>query len=66
MPPFAKSLASSTLKINIWKAQGVPQYNKVAYPKHQEEEATPPNKNHIITSKFSIFRFENEILLSES
>ena len=25
--------------------------NNAAYPKHQEEEETPPNRNHIITNK---------------
>ena len=32
------------LKILIWKAQGVPQSNNVAHPKHPEEEETSPNK----------------------
>ena len=40
-----------TLKIIIWKAQGVPQLNNVVHPKHPEEEETSPNKNHIITGK---------------
>ena len=38
-------------KIIIWKAQGVPQLNNVAHPKHLEEEETSPNRNHIITGK---------------
>ena len=38
-------------KIIILKAQGVPQYNNVAHPKHPEEEETSPNRNHIITGK---------------
>ena len=36
---------------NQWKAQGVPQLNNVAHPKHPEEEETSPNRNHIITGK---------------
>ena len=39
------------LEIIIWKAQGVPQYNNVAHPKHQEEEEISPNRKHIITGK---------------
>ena len=37
----------------IWKAQGVPQSNNAAHPKHTEEEETSSNRNHIhvITSK---------------
>ena len=38
-------------EIIIWKAQGVPQQNNVAHPKHPEEEETSPNRNHIITGK---------------
>ena len=38
-------------KIIIWKAQGVPQLNNVAHPKHPEEEETSLNRNHIITGK---------------
>ena len=38
-------------KIIIWKAQGVPQLNNVAHPKHPEEEEISPNRNHIITGK---------------
>ena len=36
-------------RIIIWKAQGVPQLNNVAHPKHPEEEETSPNRNHIFT-----------------
>ena len=38
-------------EIIIWKAQGVPQLNNVAHPKHPEEEETSPNRNHITTGK---------------
>ena len=31
-------------KIIIWKAQGVPQENNLAHPKHSEEEETSQNK----------------------
>ena len=44
-------LLSLLFKLIIWKAQGVPQLNNVAHPKHPEEEETSPNRNHIITSK---------------
>ena len=33
------------VKIIIWKAQGVPQLNNVAHPKHPEEEETLQTKN---------------------
>ena len=39
-------LQSSSIKIIIWKAQGVPQSNSVAHPRHPEEEETSPNRNH--------------------
>ena len=37
--------------IIIWKVQGVPKINKVARPKHTEEEETSPHRNLIITGK---------------
>ena len=37
---------SFQIKIIIWK--GVPQLNNAAYTKHQEEEETFPNMNHIV------------------
>ena len=36
-------------KIVIWKAQGVPQYNNIAFPKHQEDGENPLDKNHKTT-----------------
>ena len=48
---IAKIKSHVIRKIIIWKAQGVPQENNVADPKHPEEEETSPNRNHIITGK---------------
>ena len=46
-----KAIFCDRFIIIIWKAQGVPQQNNVAHPKHPEEEETSPNRNHIITGK---------------
>ena len=45
------SFGNEIQSIIIWKAQGVPQLNNVAHPKHPEEEETSLNRNHIITGK---------------
>ena len=48
--PFFTLFYVCLRSIYMWKAQGVPQYNKAAHPKHPEKEETSPNRNHIITS----------------
>ena len=45
------NIVSKGPNIIIRKAQGVPQLNNVAHPRHPEEEETSPNRKHIITSK---------------
>ena len=38
-------IALYVFKIIIWNAQGVPQYNNAAHPKHQEEEQEETSLN---------------------